>query len=130
SIVNLNNDRLLVCQTSDHEAALAELRVDDDHTVVAAHPVHRQAGLVLDDLDGSDVTRVDGPKGRTGSKVDRHAVHHIQRLVARYERADTADANGEAAAGRARHLHAAKAARQQLLDRLTGHALHVFFRQY
>jgi len=129
-VVTRNNDRPLIFRASERERALAALRVDDDHAVGAAHPVHRQAGRVLDDLDGSDVTRVDGPKGRTGSKVDRHAVHHIQRLVARYERADTADANGEAAAGRARHLHAAKAARQQLLDRLTGHALHVFFRQY
>ena len=136
-VVTRNNDRPLIFRSSRPDARLASplsrrlppLRPDDDHAVGAAHAVQRQAGGVLDDLDRADVARIDGPQGRAVSDVERHVVDHHQRLVARHERADTADAQGEAAARRARHQHAGKPARQQLLDRLIGHALDVLLRE-
>ncbi|HEY6156561.1 MAG TPA: VCBS repeat-containing protein, partial [Gemmatimonadales bacterium] len=128
-VVTRNNDRPLIFRSSRAGLALPPLRPDDDHAVGAAHAVQRQAGGVLDDLDRGDVARIDGPQGRAVSEVDRDVVDHIQGLVAREERADTADAHGEAAAGRARRHHAGKPARQQLLDRLIGHALDVLLRE-
>jgi len=136
-VVTRNNDRPLIFRSSRPDVRLASplsrrlppLRPDDDHAVGAAHAVQRQAGGVLDDLDRGDVAHIDGPQGRAVSEVERDVVDHIQRLVAREERADTADAHGEAAAGRARRHHAGKPARQQLLDRLIGHALDVFLRE-
>ena len=126
-VVTRNNDRPLIFRASAAKRALAALGPDDDHAVGAAHAVQRQAGGVLDDLDRGDVAQIDGPQGRAVSEVDRDVVDHIQGLVAREERADTADAHGEAAAGRARGHHAGKPARQQLLERLIGHALDVLF---
>src|SRR5213080_1764151 len=128
-VVTRNNDRPLIFRASAAKRALAALGPDDDHAVGAAHAVQRQAGGVLDDLDRGDVAQIDGPQGRAVSEVDRDVVDHIQGLVAREERADTADAHGDAAAGRARGHHAGKPARQQLLERLIGHALDVLFRE-
>jgi len=136
-VVTRNNERPLIFRSSRLDARLAfplsrrlpPLRPDDDHAVGAAHAVQSQAGGVLDDLDRADVARIDGPQGRAVSDVERHVVDHHQRLVARHERADTADAQGEAAARRARHQHAGKPAAQQLLDRLIGHSLDVLLRE-
>jgi enediyne biosynthesis protein E4 len=129
-VVTRNNDRPLIFRAATGARALAALSLDDDHAVGAAYAVHRQAGGVLDDLDGGDVARIDGPQGRAVPELDRHVVDHHQRLVARHERSDTADAERETAAGRARRQHAAEAARQQVLDRLAGHTLHVLLRQH
>src|SRR5437867_7852319 len=102
--------------------------LDDDHPVRAAHPVQRRAARVFHDLDGDDVVWIDGVEMLALSGRHRHAVDHEQRLVAREDRADTADADGDAAARRTRHLDAGKVVHQQLLDRPAGDALDLFRR--
>ena len=93
-VVTRNNDRPLIFRSSRSEArlVLTPLRPDDDDPVGAAHAVHGFPGGVLHHFDGGDVVRIDGPKGRAVGDVERHVVDHHQRLVARHERADTADA--------------------------------------
>ena len=128
-VVTRNNDRPLIFRASERKRALAGIRGDDDHPVRAAHAIHRHAGRVLHDLDGRDVVWIDGPQRRAVSQLQRYAVDHNQRLVAREERADTVNLRGYAALEGARHQHTGNASHQQLLDRLTGHALNLLRRQ-
>src|SRR5207302_1109042 len=117
-----------LARASARKRALAGIRGDDDHPVRAAHAIHRHAGRVLHDLDGRDVVWIDGPQRRAVSQLQRYAVDHNQRLVAREERADTVNLRGDAALEGARHQHTGNASHQQLLDRLTGHALNLLRR--
>jgi len=129
-VVTRNNDRPLIFRSLRARTSLAAgaLGLDDDHPVGAAHPVQRHADGVLHDLDRRNVVRIDGSEARALSKVQRHVVDQKQRLVAPHERADSADANGDAAVGRRGHHQAGKAVHQQLLDRAAGRALDVFLR--
>jgi hypothetical protein len=127
-VVTRNNDRPLVFRGREGKRALAALRPDDDHPVGAAHAVDRRLGGVLQHLDGRDVVRVDTLEGPARGGLHRHVVDHEEGLVARVKRADAANADGEAAVGRARYHHAGKPVHQQLLDRPAGRARDLFLR--
>jgi enediyne biosynthesis protein E4 len=131
-VVTRNNDRPLVFRSSRARTLVAAglLGLDDDDPVGAAHAVQRRTDGVLHDLDRRDVVRIDGPERGALSELHRHVIDHIQGLVARKERVDAADANGNAAVGRPGRHHAGKAGRQQLFDRSAGRALDVFRREY
>src|SRR5437867_4546368 len=113
-VVTRNNDRpLLFRATAGHgPLAVGGVGLDDDHPVRAAHAVQRRAARVFHDFDGDDVVWIDGVETLALSGGHRHAVDHEQRLVAREDRADTADADGDAAARRTRHLDAGKVIHQ------------------
>jgi len=127
-LVARNNDRPLIFRSTGAKRALATLGLDDDHPVGAAHPVHRRLGGVLQHLDRRDVMRIDAPERPARCCFHRDTVDHVQRLVAPVQRRDPADANGDAAVGRARHHHAGKAVHQQLLDRPAGRTRDLFLR--
>ncbi len=127
-LVARNNDRPLIFRSTGAKRALATLGLNDDHPVGAAHPVHRRLGGVLQHLDRRDVMRIDAPERPARCCFHRDTVDHVQRLVAPVQRRDPADANGDAAVGRARHHHAGKAVHQQLLDRPAGRTRDLFLR--
>ncbi len=127
-LVARNNDRPLIFRSTGAKRALATLGLDDDHPVGAAHPVHRRLGGVFQHLDRRDVMRIDAPERPARCCFHRDTVDHVQRLVAPVQRRDPADANGDAAVGRARHHHAGKAVHQQLLDRPAGRTRDLFLR--
>src|SRR6184192_856216 len=127
-LVTRNNDRPLIFRSTGAKRALATLGLNDDHPVGAAHPVHRRLGGVLQHLDRRDVMRIDAPERPARCCFHRDTVDHVQRLVAPVQRRDPADANGDAAVGRARHHHAGKAVHQQLLDRPAGRPRDLFLR--
>ena len=126
-VVTRNNDRPLIFRAAERKRPLAALRPDDDDPVGAADAVDRRLGGVFEHLDRRDVVRVDALEGTARGGLHRHVVDHIEGLVARVKRADAADADGEAAVGRARHHHAGKAVHQQLLDRPARGARDLFF---
>ena len=127
-LVARNNDRPLIFRSTGAKRALATLGLNDDHPVGAAHPVHRRLGGVFQHLDRRDVMRIDAPERPARCCFHRDTVDHVQRLVAPVQRRDPADANGDAAVGRARHHHAGKAVHQQLLDRPAGRTRDLFLR--
>jgi len=129
-VVTRNNDRPLVFRSLRARTPLAAgpLGPDDDDAVGAAHPVQRRFGGLRQHLDRLDVVRIDAPEGPAVGGWQGHVVDHIQRLVARHERADAVDANGDAAVARPSDDHARKAGHQHFLDRPAGRAIQVFRR--
>jgi FG-GAP-like repeat len=124
-VVTRNNDRPLVFRSLRARTSLAAgpLGPDDDHSVGAAHAVQRRLGRLLQHLDRFDVVRTEALEGPAPGGWLGHVVDHIQGLVARHERADPVDANGDAAVARPSDDHAGKAGHQHFLDRPAGRAI-------
>ena len=131
-VVTRNNDRPLIFRaTAGHRPlAVGGVGLDDDHPVRAAHSVQRRAARVFHDLDGHNVVRIDRVEALALTGRHRHAVDNEQGLVAREDRADSVDADGDPASRRPFHLDAGKVVHQQLLDRPAGYALDLLRRQY
>ncbi len=131
-VVTRNNDRPLAFRSLRARTPLAArpLGPDDDDAVGAAHAVQRRFGGLRQHLDRLDVVRIDAPEGPAVGGWQGHVVDHIQRLVARHERADAVDANGDAAVARPSDDHARKAGHQHFLDRPAGRAIQLFRRDY
>jgi enediyne biosynthesis protein E4 len=139
-VVTRNNDRPLVFRasppgplsttwrggTGGEESLARAFRLDDDDAVGAAQSVHRGLGRILQHLDRCDVVGVDATEAATWPGVDRHAVDHVQRLIAAGERRAAANAHRDAAVEGAGDLDAGEPALEHFFDGLARVTIDVF----
>src|SRR5204862_8126600 len=106
----------------ERHPALARLAApggDEDDAIGAARAVDRARGRVLQHVDRLGLARIDGHEGialrigRVRALLRREAIHDIERLAVRVDRAVTADPHARADARHARvvdHVHAGRLA--------------------